>query len=404
MVNIKDLKSRPIDEPDRPWIYWSQALGLQAASLAITFGAIAIPFDSPYRPIRMGLRLVSIAGAIASVAKLREIDYLSKYWAYREVMREDAFLEAQALQVHGQFQSQPQLMPAAMVEAVDNPTAIQWGDVLSSPHLGIVGKTGSGKSALTQWLASQLQGEIVVYDSDAAPHEWEGLQVVGRGANYEMIAAAMEQDLIELQTRTEARARGDESFKPIIRILEESPETLSALKDNGFDIGYRWLKGILRRGRKYGIKLILLSQGFSVRSLRIEGEGELRDNIAVLRLGKVALAHAKSNCKDYQYELLKQQPRPILLEEDLIGSVPDLSAFLQRSPVAHSPHTESDLDTARIQLESLYSLDIPPIDTRTQAQDTCPSCGSNRTKGNGNTDTGKIRKRCKDCGRSWTIS
>lgn len=291
------------------------------------------------------------------------------------------------------------------------------GDILSAPHLAVVGKTGSGKSALTQWLASQFGGDIAVYDSDASPSEWNGLRVIGRGADYGAIAYAMEQDLIDMQHRTEARANGRQDFPPMIRILEESPETLSALKDNGHEIGYQWLKGILRRGRKYGVKLILLSQGFSVRSLRIEGEGELRDNIAVLRLGKVALQYAKDETIK---QALKAQPRPLLIEDELVGCVPDLSGFLaaQKSVISgdhpsiplHKADTGTQPDTDRTQwLNHLYTLDFYPSDTQTQdtiappePPQTCPHCGSTDTKGNGVSPTGKPRRRCKSCGKSWS--
>lgn len=398
MVSINDLKKKPLHVSDRPWVEWLKLFGLQSASL-LTVGAFLLPFDTPLKYTRLTLRLVGSGLAIASIAQTRKIQYADKYWRFREVMREDDFLQMQAEQMQQDYAQQQAI--AQMPEAALS-TEINWGSVVTSPHLGIVGKTGSGKSALTQWMASQLHGDIAVYDSDAAPHEWQGLNVVGRGANYPAIAAAMEADLEELQRRTEARARGEESYQPLIRILEESPETLSALKDNNFDVGYRWLKGILRRGRKYKIKLILLSQGFSVKSLKIEGEGELRDNIAVLRLGKVAIAHAKTACDPYQFELLKQQSRPVLIEEELIGSVPDLSGFLVRTKVAHSPHPAHDLHTTRTQLEAIYNKPCTQMHTDEVGGVHCPKCESKNVRTNGTNRKGNTRYRCKDCGKSWS--
>lgn len=402
-MQINHLKTKPITHGDRLWVHWLQVVGLCVVTI-FTMGRCLIPWEgNPRIILRLLIGTCGVASSAGAIAKVRQLQYFDKYYKFREVMREDHFLEVQA--------QQSQKVEAPEVAIAANPALnleINWGEVLSFPHLAVVGKTGSGKSALTQWLSTQMNGEVSVYDSDASPDEWQGLQVVGRGADYGAIAAAMESDLEELQRRTELRAVGKNNFPLMVRILEESPETLSALKDEGHDIGYKWLKGILRRGRKYGIKLILLSQGFSVRSLRIEGEGELRDNIAVLRLGKVALQYAKDEAIK---QALKSQSRPLLIEDDLVGCVPDLGNFLQgqmvgdrptppENPPAPSLPPAPDLRQGRATLERLWAMDCANAPDDEILLPECPKCGSEnvRTQGFRN---GKQRYRCKDCGKNF---
>jgi len=112
----------------------------------------------------------------------------------------------------------------------------------------------------------------------------------------------------------------------------------------------------------------------------------LRDNLTVIRLGKVAIAYADPIIA----ELLKGQSRPALVEENIVGSVPDLAT----NAIAVKTQTQI--------LKSLeHSLSLTPsiLDTQTHSLD-CPSCGSERVRGNGQVN-GKKRKRCNSCGKSW---
>ena len=401
---------KSLHQPDHVWKDWLVVVLLWCVSLGCLSGN-ALDFDK-YKYLRLALSGMSVISAGLGVAKVRQIEVESEAIAQRRVMRSDLFIETQAMQlpsfqqqvstISPVYQQQPALMPVG---------EINWGEVLNAPHLAIVGESGSGKTVFTQWQIQQLQAGVKVYDSDASPTDWQGLEVIGRAANYGAIAEAMQADLKELQRRTEMRSRGDESFPPIIRILEEAPETLSSLKDAEYDIGYKWLKGLLRRGRKYKIKLFLLSQGFSVRALRIDGEGELRDNFRVIRLGKVAIDY----CGDAVIaNALRSTPRPVLIEEDCWGSIPDLPSFVVSQNSGDRPtfpaatvDTPSDTDTNQTQwLNHLYSLDFQPVDTQTQGHNhdpnTCPECGSTDTKGNGYYK-GKPRRRCKSCGKSWVV-
>lgn len=401
------LFNKPLMESDHVWKDWAIVLLLWLFSLGC-LGGNALDFQR-FKYARLALSGMATVSAVLGAAKVRQIEVESEPMAQRQVMRSDLFLETQAMQLPSfqQTQALPVAQQPALMPVV---TELNWQEILTAAHLAVVGKTGSGKSALTQWLASNLGGDITVYDSDASPSEWQELNVIGRGANYEQIAKAMKSDLDELQRRTEARANGQHDFEPMVRILEESPETLSALKDAGLEIGYQWLKGILRRGRKYGIKLILLSQGFSVRSLRIEGEGELRNNVAVLRLGKVATKHGSKHLNEHQLQLLKQQPRPVLLEDEQVGCVPDLSAFLANQKGGDRPinlvkpeDVATPPPTAIEWLEYCHGLECSSVatnDAATNEPESCPHCNSHNIKW---LSKKAGRKQCKDCSKTWSI-
>lgn len=174
-------------------------------------------------------------------------------------------------------------------------------------HTAVIGESGSGKSVLTQYLIQEFfqHAQVRAYDSDASPKDWTSFDVVGRKGNYQAIAEAMEWDLDELGFRTERHGDGQPSGDEIVRVIEEYPSTAAELADLNVkgmssDIGSVWLRKLLRRGRKYRIKVFAVAQEFEVSAWKIAGEGGLRRAFTVLYLG--ATAHqALSQVKDTEY-------------------------------------------------------------------------------------------------------
>jgi hypothetical protein len=63
------------------------------------------------------------------------------------------------------------------------------------------------------------------------------------------------------------------------------------------DIGLVWLRLLLRRGRKYRMKVFAVAQEFEVNAWKIAGEGDPRRAFTSLYLGAAAY-HALSTVKD----------------------------------------------------------------------------------------------------------
>lgn len=197
-------------------------------------------------------------------------------------------------------------------------------EALEGKHCLIIGDTGTGKSTLAQWLAYQVGGLVTVYDPDATPEEWQGLNVVGRGGDFLAIEGAMLTDLEDLQARVELRGKeGDRALagKEVVTIAEEFPLLASQVPS-----AVEWLLSHARRGRKPKKLLIVLSQDDSVKTLGIEGEGGVRRNFRMVRLGKYAIAHAKALKDNLALEWLKSGSFRCMVD-DSACALPDLSQF-----------------------------------------------------------------------------
>jgi HTH-type transcriptional regulator, competence development regulator len=210
-------------------------------------------------------------------------------------------------------------------------------------HTAVVGESGSGKSLLTKYLIHSYfrDAQVRVYDSDAAPWEWAALEVAGRAGDYTAIAQSMAEDVAELRRRTALYGEGREFGGEVVRVIEEYPSTAAELAEMlesshlPKEIGLVWLRRLLRRGRKYRMKVFAVAQEFEVNAWKIAGEGGLRRAFTVLYLGASAY-QALSNVKDKaQREQLREYfdsvPYPCLV--DVKGRfypahIPDLAGFL----------------------------------------------------------------------------
>jgi len=234
------------------------------------------------------------------------------------------------------FRHAPINIPSVEVEEVAPLKFYDLKDISGETHTAVIGPSGSGKSFLTQHIVSEYfdeSSEIIALDTDASPEEWGGLPVVGRGCNIPAIRRHFEADLSELQKRTKLREVGKPVGPEKVRIVEEFPNLAAEMSDliteenrevpkgepkAATDAATNWLKKLLRRGRKYKMKIVLVSQEFEVKSLKIDGEGSLRKAFTVIYLSATAIEKASYiTDKDERTNVLnwlKQQERPALVD------------------------------------------------------------------------------------------
>lgn len=168
-------------------------------------------------------------------------------------------------------------------------------------HLLIAGPTGAGKSTAMRALLAH-RGQAVVLDPHAGPNDWAGKHVLGSGRNFAEIQTYMEWMLGELDRRAEQRARGVQSFEPLTVATDEMPSIADELGREVYTIWQKWV----REGRKFGLYFIVSTQSTRVKTLGIEGEGDVLKNFAaVLYLGQEAV--------DQYPDLVDGMSRPAIL-------------------------------------------------------------------------------------------
>lgn len=266
--------------------------------------------------------------------------------------------------------AKPSLMP---VEWFD------WNEIVNQPddfpHLAFVAKTGGGKSTIAEWMAGKLGGIVLAAAPHYKPGDFQTADIiVCQGRNYgtdareyritedkrgneviegeypvsfqeiltgaEPTYAQLMQSLIQEMTyRYRLRQNGELSIGdnieqgelPRINVILDEYNAVARIK--GFK---ECLAPLLREARKVGIRLFLLIQSDQVKSLGIEGEGDIRLNLSYVRMansaknylrGKVLgmrQNHPDLNEWNELFSELSQSKRPCMVE-DKPALVPDLS-------------------------------------------------------------------------------
>jgi hypothetical protein len=193
------------------------------------------------------------------------------------------------------------------------------------PHLFLLGKTGAGKSWLSDRLVRFLTGFAVVISPKKMPSDFVGLQVIGLPYQYRAIHRALVAlEKLMVDREAEMQRTGNTDFIPINVILDELPVSSSGCKDLDLDL-LKPLKALIRAGRTSKIRLIILAQGSEVKALGIEGEGGLRDSLTYVYLKGFVEDHAAKNKID-----ISQVDRPCIIE----GQIADTSFLSNYESIA----------------------------------------------------------------------
>ena len=174
-------------------------------------------------------------------------------------------------------QVEPQLLPAQI--QVDLLTALD-----SVQRCLIVGASDVGKTTLLQYLVSRRvqSSKVVVIDPHAYPEKWQGCAVIGTGRDYAEINRALTA-LVQIMTkRYDEIGRGTvvEGQHPRLTILiDEWRAIVQNVKTAGDAI-----KALLTESRKATMSVFVATHSDRAKPLGLEGEYDLKDGFAVVRL------------------------------------------------------------------------------------------------------------------------
>jgi len=224
------------------------------------------------------------------------------------------------------------------------------------PHIRIIGKPGSGKTFLADWLLDILGGDRSVITVKRRPENWRGLDVYGikpKFFNYEACWSRVQWLHAEMCRRYDLIESGRlPGFINVAadewRLIQKhcpdqiDPKTRQVVRPGAATL----MKDLLTVSREAQIRIIALAQSERVDSWGLNGEGDIAECFTTIRLGGFATEYAKKQrrkCRkgteDYEYwtlvlaDLEWQQsrrgengkPLPCCLVEDEPGLVPDLS-------------------------------------------------------------------------------
>ncbi|NJL65351.1 MAG: hypothetical protein HC903_30700 [Methylacidiphilales bacterium] len=245
----------------------------------------------------------------------------------------------------------------------------------------VIGEMGTGKSTLAQYLAYSVGGSVKVYECEGTPDDWQGLEVIGKGEDWQAIEQGMQADLDDLSSQMQIRnEKGDNHLVGTDKVIicEEYPELV-----NKVDCSGEWLERHARRGRKARRFTILLSQYDRVAAWGLEGKADLAEAFAKLRLGKKAVTHAKSIKREDLIDWLKQD-RSHCLIDDLPCKLPqyrEMKAVTQRlSLPPQKTYFQSPEPIAQSELQPILTDSQPPEKSQINAVKACLETGLSDSK------------------------
>lgn len=248
-------------------------------------------------------------------------------------------------------------------------------------QLMIIGEMGTGKSTIAQYLAYTIGGRVKVYECEGTPDDWQGLEVIGKGEDWAAIEAGMQADLADLSNQMQLRnEKGDAALNGTERVIicEEYPELVSKVDSSG-----EWLERHARRGRKGRRFTILLSQYDRVAAWGLEGKSDLADAFYRLRLGKKAVAHAKS-LKNEALVIWLQSDRSHCLLDDYPCKLPpyrEMKAVTQRLQIAPgNTATVTTETTAQQDFQLIVTAETAPPEATIRAAKACLGAGFSDSK------------------------
>lgn len=216
---------------------------------------------------------------------------------------------------------QPLALPAPAAPPDEDLTPVPL-PALKSGHVLIAGETGSGKSTAMMAVLNRRQN-VIVLDPHDTPGTWGNATVIGGGRNFQAIGAFITQTAGLLNERYQQRATGVTQFPPVTVATDEMPAIVQALGSEIGDVWREWL----REGRKVGLFFVVSTQSTRVKTLGIQGEGDLLENFSyVLALGKVATGEYPDLVRGMERPAVIRTAsgaRPVIIPHEEIAAAPE---------------------------------------------------------------------------------
>lgn len=193
-------------------------------------------------------------------------------------------------------------------------------------HVLVAGPTEAGKSTAMRFIL-EARRDVVVLDPHSTTTDWGQARIIGAGRNYEEIGNYIYGMRDELTGRYAERARGKTDFPLRTVAIDEMPSIVDALgRDRAIATIWRqWL----REGRKVGLFLMVSTQSLRVKTLGIEGEGDLLENFALtLAMGPLAQREYGSLVAGMErpaVALERGRARPVIIPQ--VNDAPRREAF-----------------------------------------------------------------------------
>jgi hypothetical protein len=201
-----------------------------------------------------------------------------------------------------------------------------------APHIGVIGKTGDGKTTTGEAIIRLLQGEAFVADPKWWRGKWGGLAAAGidDDAGYGQIATGLKDVFSEFnRRRIHKRDNPEATFTDLWLIWDEINDTMEEVPDAGIP-----LRRLLRVGREYNVHVLFFPQSDRVGALGLEGHGDAVDNVLWVYLGADARKVVNRVARDKKIDAATEQqllalPRPAVVGHggqfyavDLTNAVP----------------------------------------------------------------------------------
>ncbi len=431
MVSLKHLQNKPLEEHDDFSISWSWVwIATLYFFAAGTLSASFLSFEGKGSiSARLMFRLFGLGAIATAVGKTREVQYLSKYSGYREVLREDNFIS--------RFVGKPNQAEVSQADGDDDEIAIYDWQRLRSEATGIAifGNPGSAKTSTALWALGWLTQSEPANIDICHPHagvdrsfEYRGLKPVSKYSEIEKIFADA---LNEFKARVRRAEEREYIGAPYFLVADETDSYERNFKNK--DLFHEVQTVLGKEGRKYGMTLVFISHTSNVTNKKIDAQE--RDCFTSINLGTSAVARAKTiwGKKSAEYKILNEQAYPCFI---ISGGIPSLAIHpthgeyseykkeglapkhllpIQQihdfgQPPATNIATEQP-SVATDWLKRIWSLEFDmdshqlshqPPDSQPATEDpySCPECGSHRTKWH---DKKNGRRKCNKCHSTWRV-